>query len=64
MDLGLTGRVALVSAASSGLGLGAARALAAEGAHVSIAARDPERLARLQAAVDADGPRRVMSTVL
>ncbi|MEO3812576.1 SDR family oxidoreductase [Sphaerisporangium sp. B11E5] len=64
MDLGLTGRVALVSAASSGLGLGTALALAAEGAHVSIAARDPGRLAAAHAAVDAAGPGRVMSTVL
>jgi 3-oxoacyl-[acyl-carrier protein] reductase len=64
MDLGLNGRVALVAAASSGLGLGVARALAAEGAHVSISARDPDRLARAHAAVDAAGPGRVLSTAL
>lgn len=40
MDLGLTGKVALVAAASKGLGLGVARALAAEGAKVSICSRD------------------------
>ncbi|GAA5061863.1 3-oxoacyl-[acyl-carrier protein] reductase [Thermocatellispora tengchongensis] len=62
MDLGLTGRVALVAAASSGLGLGVARALAREGAHVSIAARDPGRLARAHAEVDAAGPGKVLST--
>ncbi|GGL05954.1 short-chain dehydrogenase [Sphaerisporangium melleum] len=62
MDLGLTGRVAMVAAASSGLGLGVARALAAEGAHVSIAARDPGRLAAAHAEVDAAGPGRVLST--
>ncbi len=45
MDLGLDGRVALVTAASRGLGRGAARALAEEGARVAICARDPERLA-------------------
>jgi 3-oxoacyl-[acyl-carrier protein] reductase len=45
MDLGLTGRRALVTGASSGLGLACARALAAEGAQVAIVSRSPERLA-------------------
>jgi 3-oxoacyl-[acyl-carrier protein] reductase len=45
MDLGIEGKVALVTAASRGLGRGAALALAREGAHVAICARDPERLA-------------------
>ncbi|GAA2904058.1 SDR family oxidoreductase [Streptosporangium fragile] len=45
MDLGLRNKVALVAGGSSGLGLAAARELAAEGAHVAIGARDPERLA-------------------
>jgi len=40
MDLGLTGKVALVAGASKGLGYGIARALAAEGARVSICSRD------------------------
>jgi 3-oxoacyl-[acyl-carrier protein] reductase len=40
MDLGLNGKVALVAAASRGLGLGVARELAREGAHVSLASRD------------------------
>ncbi|MEP6832149.1 MAG: SDR family oxidoreductase [Gemmatimonas sp.] len=40
MDLGLTGKVALVSGASKGLGYGVARALASEGARVSICSRD------------------------
>jgi 3-oxoacyl-[acyl-carrier protein] reductase len=44
MDLGLHRRVALVTAASKGLGRGAARALAAEGAKVAICARDADRL--------------------
>ena len=44
MDLGLTGRRAAVAAASSGLGLGSAKALAAEGVHVAICGRDEERL--------------------
>lgn len=44
MDLGLHGRRAAVAAASSGLGLGVARALAAEGVRVAICGRDPRRL--------------------
>ena len=40
MDLGLKNKVALVAAASQGLGYGVARALAAEGARVSICSRD------------------------
>ena len=45
MDLGLDDKVALVTAASRGLGRGSALALSAEGAQVAISARDPERLA-------------------
>ncbi|WP_328653244.1 SDR family oxidoreductase [Micromonospora sp. NBC_00330] len=61
MDLGLSGRTALVAAASSGLGLAVARALAAEGANVSIAARDPQRLAAAHKQIDEAGPGRVLS---
>ena len=39
MDLGLKGKVALVAAASAGLGYGVARAMAYEGARVSICSR-------------------------
>ena len=46
MDLGIEGKTALVTAASKGLGLGAARALAAEGCNVAVNARDGERLER------------------
>jgi 3-oxoacyl-[acyl-carrier protein] reductase len=45
VELGLEGKVALISGGSSGLGFAAARELAAEGAHVAIGARDPDRLA-------------------
>jgi 3-oxoacyl-[acyl-carrier protein] reductase len=51
MDLGISGRRAAVAAASSGLGLGAAKALAAEGAQVVICGRDPDRLDRAVAEI-------------
>ena len=44
MDLGLTGRSAIVCASSRGLGRACARALAAEGVTVVINGRDRERL--------------------
>jgi 3-oxoacyl-[acyl-carrier protein] reductase len=44
MDLGLRGRRAVVTGASSGLGLGTAKALAADGASVVMIARSQERL--------------------
>jgi 3-oxoacyl-[acyl-carrier protein] reductase len=44
MDLGIAGRVALVTAASKGLGRASAEALAAEGASVVICARGAEAL--------------------
>jgi 3-oxoacyl-[acyl-carrier protein] reductase len=46
MDLGIEGKVALVTAASRGLGRGVALALAREGCRVAICARDADRLAR------------------
>jgi 3-oxoacyl-[acyl-carrier protein] reductase len=49
MDLGIDGKVALVTAASKGLGYGVAAALAREGCRVAICAREPERLARAAA---------------
>jgi 3-oxoacyl-[acyl-carrier protein] reductase len=44
MDLGLSGKTAIVCGASSGLGLGAAEALAEEGANVAMFARRREQL--------------------
>ncbi|MFI7614187.1 SDR family oxidoreductase [Nonomuraea terrae] len=45
MDLGISGKVALVTGGSAGLGLAAAKSLAREGCDVCVSARDPERLA-------------------
>lgn len=44
MDLGLTGKVAVVTGGSRGLGLAAAAALIGEGAHVVVCARGAEQL--------------------
>jgi 3-oxoacyl-[acyl-carrier protein] reductase len=54
MDLGLDGRVALVTGASRGIGFGIARELAAEGAQVAISSRSP---ARIEAAASEIGAR-------
>jgi 3-oxoacyl-[acyl-carrier protein] reductase len=44
MDLQIEGKVALVTGASKGLGLGVASALAREGAQVAVASRSEERI--------------------
>src|SRR5258708_19300670 len=46
MDLGLKGRVAIVAAASTGLGRAVARELSKEGAKVAICARTAQALAK------------------
>ncbi len=54
MDLGISGRVALVTAASKGLGRASAVALAREGANVVICARGADALAAAAAEAGAD----------
>ena len=55
----LTGRVGLVTGASNGLGLRFAEVLTANGAAVALVARRKERLAALQAKIEAAGGRAV-----
>ena len=55
----LTGRVALVTGASSGLGVRFAEVLAANGAAVGLVARRTERLAQVKARIEAAGGRAV-----
>jgi len=76
MDLGLEGKVALVTAASKGLGRASARALVDEGAKVAINARDPERVRTTAAELagdvlalpadvtDQDAPRRLVEATV
>src|ERR1700761_5785248 len=53
----LNGKVAIVTGASSGLGVAFAKALAEAGADVTIGARRVERLAETRALVEATGRR-------
>lgn len=55
MDLGLQGKVALVSGASAGLGRAIAAELVAEGATVAIASRSRERIDAAAAEIGATG---------
>lgn len=62
MDLGLRGKAALVIGASQGIGAGAARALAAEGARVALAARSADGLETLAREVRALGAETLVAT--
>jgi 3-oxoacyl-[acyl-carrier protein] reductase len=70
MDLGLKGRTAIVSGASSGLGLATAEALAAEGANVTmfgrrrdVLMREADRIGALAVRGDVTNPRDLEAVV-
>jgi 3-oxoacyl-[acyl-carrier protein] reductase len=70
MDLGLDGRTAIVSGASSGLGLATAESLAAEGANVTMLARrrdvlqrEADRIGALAVRGDVTNPRDLQNVV-
>lgn len=52
MDLGLTGKVAIVTGGSRGVGRACAASLLREGARVMITARDPARLEGARATLE------------
>lgn len=64
MDLGLSGRVAIVAAASKGLGRAVAEELAHEGAHVAICARTTGTLAGTAAQIQKSTGHEVFHQVL
>ena len=55
MDLGLGGRVAIVTGGSDGIGRATAEVLVQEGAHVVICARGEEKLANALAFLNSKG---------
>ncbi|MDO9407776.1 SDR family oxidoreductase [Patulibacter sp.] len=63
MDLGLTGKRALVTGGSRGIGLAVGRALAAEGAQVALLARDGDAVRSAAAALQDETGSRVIGVV-
>jgi 3-oxoacyl-[acyl-carrier protein] reductase len=63
MDLGLKGKVAMVAGASKGLGYATAKALAAEGAIVSIASRDKAAIDKAAADLSRETGGTVIATI-
>lgn len=63
MDLGLTGKVIMVAAASKGLGFGIAQALSREGAKVSIASRTLKDIEKAAEALHEETGSEVLGTV-
>ena len=63
MELGLEGKVALVTGGSKGVGRGVADALAAEGCHVCICSRNEEEVRRAAGEIQVAGDGRVLGVV-
>lgn len=63
MDLGIAGKKALVNGGSAGLGMGSARALAAEGVELYISARGEDRLEATAEAIRRDTGAEVIAIV-
>lgn len=63
MDLGLSGKTAIVTGSSAGIGFASAKALYSEGVNVIMVARDAQRLAASAKAVS-DSPSLVQAKVI
>jgi 3-oxoacyl-[acyl-carrier protein] reductase len=61
MNLGLTNKIAMVAGASRGLGYAVARALAEEGAQISIASRDADAIAKAARKIEQETGARVLA---
>ena len=61
MDLRLSGKVAVITGGSAGIGLAIARGLAAEGVHLALAARDADRLSAVADEIKSDFGVRVLT---
>ena len=64
MDLGLNGKVAVVTGGTSGIGLATARLLLAEGAAVAICGRDQARLAAAKSSLLGNAAEKALLAVL
>src|SRR5580704_7437229 len=63
MDLGLKGKIALVTGSSRGIGRGVAIALAAEGCDVMLTGRDEKALDEAAAAIRTQGRRAAVAVI-